>query len=86
MIQTNSLEVVKVIKDSSLMSLNSDLIRCIHHLLENAKLWVIQHSPKDFNKIVDCVGKMAFDTNQGLKIFEEIPWEVLVSQAKVQSP
>ncbi|KAG8480579.1 hypothetical protein CXB51_024519 [Gossypium anomalum] len=77
MIQIGCLEAIKTIKDSSLTSLNFALIRRIHHLLQNAGLWVIQHSPKDFNKIVDWLAKIAFDTNQDLKIFEEIPREVL---------
>ncbi|MFQ6663124.1 hypothetical protein Gotur_030761, partial [Gossypium turneri] len=72
MIQIGSLEAIRTIKNSSLTSLNSALIRRNHHLLQNAGLWVIQHSPKDFNKIVDCLAKIAFDTNQDLKIFKEI--------------
>ncbi|KAH1045880.1 hypothetical protein J1N35_036664 [Gossypium stocksii] len=77
MIQIGSLEAIRTIKDSSLTSLNFVLIRRIHHLLQNARLWVIQHSPKDFSKIVDCLANIAFDTNQDLKIFVEIPREVL---------
>ncbi|MFQ6651634.1 hypothetical protein Gotur_023885 [Gossypium turneri] len=87
LMQTDSLEVVQAIQDSSFSSSNSALIRRIHHLLLNARPWMIQHCPRVYNKIVDCLAKMAFDISQGLKIFEEISREVLalspMSQASV---
>lgn len=85
MIQTDSLKAIKVIKESSLTSLNFALIRRIHHLLANARLWIMQHTPRDFNEIVDCLAKMTFDTNQDPKIFEEISKEVLELSSTVQA-
>lgn len=76
MIQTDSLEAVKIIQDSSLTISNSTFIRRIHHLLVNARFWVIQYST-DLNNTANCLFKMIFDTNQSLKIFEEIPTKVL---------
>ncbi|MBA0643395.1 hypothetical protein Goklo_027692, partial [Gossypium klotzschianum] len=61
LIQINSLEVVKAIQVSSFSNSNSTLIRRIHHLLLNVVSWDIQHFPRDCNKIVDCLAKMAFD-------------------------
>ncbi|MBA0659730.1 hypothetical protein Goklo_011837, partial [Gossypium klotzschianum] len=72
LIQIDSLEVVKAIQDSFLSSLNSALIRGIHHLLLKARSWGIQHFPKDCNKTADCLAKIAIDTNQKLMIFYEI--------------
>ncbi|MBA0552217.1 hypothetical protein Golob_023047, partial [Gossypium lobatum] len=72
-IQSNSVEVVKAIQDFSLTSSNSAVIRCIYHLLVNTKSWVIQHFPRDCNKIANCLAEMALDTNQGLKTCDEIP-------------
>ncbi|MBA0797987.1 hypothetical protein Gohar_008627, partial [Gossypium harknessii] len=84
MIQIDSLEAVKTIQHSSLMSSNSALIKHIHLLLANAELWVIQYFPIGLNKVADCLAKMAFDTNHGLKIFKEIPREVLALSSTVQ--
>lgn len=67
-----------------MISSNFALIRRIH-LLANAELWVIQHFPRDFNKVADCLAKMAFDTNYGLKIFKEISKEVLALSSTVQA-
>ncbi|KAK5802106.1 hypothetical protein PVK06_029688 [Gossypium arboreum] len=75
--QRYNLEAVKIIQDSSLTSSNSVLIRHIHILLVNVELWIIQHVPEDRNKVIDCLAKMTFDTNNGLKIFEVILREVL---------
>ncbi|MBA0557248.1 hypothetical protein Golob_014326 [Gossypium lobatum] len=77
MIQTDNLEAVRIIQDSSLTSSNFVLIRRIHLLLVNAELWVIQHFPRDHNKVVDYLAKMTFGTNNGLKIFKVILREVL---------
>ncbi|MBA0612822.1 hypothetical protein Godav_013373 [Gossypium davidsonii] len=85
MIQIDSLEAVKTIQHSSLMSSNSALIKHIHILLASAELWVIQHFPIGLNKVADCLAKMAFDTNHGLKIFEEILREVLAFSSTVQA-
>ncbi|KAG8490303.1 hypothetical protein CXB51_015481 [Gossypium anomalum] len=60
-IQSNSMEVVKAIQDSSPPSSNYALVRRIQHLLVNVKSWVIQHLSRECNKIA----------------FEEIPREVL---------
>ncbi|KAH1114561.1 hypothetical protein J1N35_007939 [Gossypium stocksii] len=84
-IQYDSMEVVKAIQHFSLTSSNSAIIRRIRHLLVNAKSWVIQHFPRDCNKIADCLAKMALDTNKGLKTFEEIPKEVLALSPIIQS-
>ncbi|KAH1121285.1 hypothetical protein J1N35_004445 [Gossypium stocksii] len=84
MIQTYSLEAIKIIQDSSLSSSNYALIRRVYLLLANAKFWTIQHFPKDFNKVVNCLAKFPFDTNHGLKIFEEIPKEVITLSSHVQ--
>ncbi|KAH1108901.1 hypothetical protein J1N35_012669 [Gossypium stocksii] len=47
-------------RDPSLTGSNSALIRHIHVLLKNIGPWTIQHTPRDFNKIVDYLAKMAF--------------------------
>ncbi|MBA0731728.1 hypothetical protein Golax_025711 [Gossypium laxum] len=75
-IQSDSVKVIKTIKDSSLTSSNSVFIRHIHHLLMNARYWDIQLIPRECNKIVDCLAKMDLRTNQRLKTFEEISREV----------
>lgn len=77
MIQANSLEVIKVIQDSSLIVSNSSLIRRIHSPLIEYWTLVIQHIPREINKIVDCMAKLAFDTGQNLTMFKEISREVL---------
>ncbi|KAH1046037.1 hypothetical protein J1N35_036821 [Gossypium stocksii] len=59
------------------ISLNSAHIRRIHNLMVNIRSWVIQHLPREYNKTADCLAKMALETSQGLRIFEEIPKEVL---------
>ncbi|MFQ6640365.1 hypothetical protein Gotur_016335, partial [Gossypium turneri] len=51
-IQTDSLEAVNAIQDPSLTGLNSALVKDIHLLLNNIGPWTIQHSLKDFNKVV----------------------------------
>ncbi|MBA0759413.1 hypothetical protein Gotri_022304 [Gossypium trilobum] len=84
MIQIDSLEAIKIIQDFSLSSSNYALIRHIHLLLANAKFWTIQHFPRDFNKVVDCLAKLPFDINHGLKIFKEIPREVIALSSNVQ--
>ncbi|MFQ6635472.1 hypothetical protein Gotur_012442 [Gossypium turneri] len=61
LIQTDSLEVVKAIQDSSPSSSNSTLIRRI-----NVRSWAIQHFPREHNKVADCLAKMAFHTNMSL--------------------
>ncbi|MBA0855204.1 hypothetical protein Goshw_010617 [Gossypium schwendimanii] len=85
MIQIDSLEAVKTIQHSSLMSSNSALIKHIYILLASAELWVIQHFPIGLNKVASCLAKIAFDTNHGLKIFEEISREVLALSSTVQA-
>ncbi|MBA0750930.1 hypothetical protein Gogos_002306, partial [Gossypium gossypioides] len=85
LIQTNSLDVFKAIQDFSFSSSNFALIRHIHHLLLNVSSLAIQYLPRDRNKVVDYLAKMAFDMNQGLKIFDEIPREVLALSPMVQA-
>ncbi|MBA0823517.1 hypothetical protein Goarm_020244, partial [Gossypium armourianum] len=63
MIQTDSLETVKAIQESSLTNSSSALIRSIHYMLVNIGLWELQHILRDYNKIVDYIAKMTFDTN-----------------------
>ncbi|MBA0566461.1 hypothetical protein Golob_011274, partial [Gossypium lobatum] len=85
LIQTDSLEVIKAIKDSSFSRSNSALIRHIHHLLLNIGSYAIQHFPRDCNKVVDCLATMAFDMNQGMKILDKISREVLALSHVVQA-
>ncbi|MBA0566669.1 hypothetical protein Golob_011466, partial [Gossypium lobatum] len=85
MMQTNNLEVVKAIQETSSSILNSALISCIHHLLENVGPWGIQHILRKFNNVVDCIAKLAFDTRHGLKVFKEIPRDVLATSPVVLS-
>lgn len=63
MMQTDSLEVIKVIQNSFLFSSNNTLIRRIHHIIVKIGSWSIQYFSRDHNKIVDCLAKIAFDTN-----------------------
>ncbi|MFQ6638700.1 hypothetical protein Gotur_016440 [Gossypium turneri] len=69
MMQTDNLEVIKAFQNSLLSSSNFAPIRHIYHLLVKVGLRVIQHLPRDRNKTTNGLAKMAFDTNQGLKIF-----------------
>ncbi|MBA0693643.1 hypothetical protein Goari_004002, partial [Gossypium aridum] len=57
-IQADSVEVVKIVQGSSLTSSNSVLIRRIHHLLVNARSWVIHYLPRECNQIAGCFAKM----------------------------
>ncbi|KAH1130638.1 hypothetical protein J1N35_002016 [Gossypium stocksii] len=76
--------MIKAIQESSLTNSKAALIRQIHHLLENMRLWDLRHTSKDHNKIVDCMAKMAFDTNYSLMVFKDIPSEVLTISSVVQ--
>ncbi|MFQ6640379.1 hypothetical protein Gotur_014585, partial [Gossypium turneri] len=53
--------------------------------LENVGPWGIQHILREFNNVVDCIAKLAFDTRHGLKVFKEIPREVLATSPVVLS-
>lgn len=78
-IEMDSLKVIKAIQKSSLMNSSFALIRRIHFLLANIGFWELQHIPKGYNKIIDCMtmAKMTFDTNYNIKVFIEILREVL---------
>lgn len=54
-------------------------------MLANIGLWELQHIHRDYNKIVNCIAKTAFDTNHSLKVFTEIPREVLTISTVVQA-
>ncbi|KAG8473991.1 hypothetical protein CXB51_033900 [Gossypium anomalum] len=71
------LEVVKAIHVSFFDASNYALIRRIHQLLADIGVWGMQQISREFNKIANCMGKMDFNTGQNLKVFEEIPREVL---------
>ncbi|KAK5824307.1 hypothetical protein PVK06_019078 [Gossypium arboreum] len=84
-IQTDSLEVVKVIQESFQMNSNFALIRRIHNLLVNIGLEDLQYIPRDYNKIVDGMVEMAFYVNHSLKVFKKIPRKVLAISIVVQA-
>lgn len=44
------------------MVLNFDLVRQIHYLFMNGRYWVMQHISKEFNRIIDCIVKITFNT------------------------
>ncbi|KAK5832537.1 hypothetical protein PVK06_016339 [Gossypium arboreum] len=54
-----------------------EILQRIHHLLENLGSWTIEHSPRDFSKVVDYLAKIAIDTSFRLKLFADILKEVL---------
>ncbi|MBA0880830.1 hypothetical protein Goshw_006140 [Gossypium schwendimanii] len=56
------LEAVKAIQVSSFDASNYALIRRVHQLLANIGVWGMQQISREFNKIADCMAKMAFDT------------------------
>lgn len=45
----------------------------------------MQHIPKELNEIVDYLTKLAFNTSQNLKVFDEISREVLAITSIVKA-
>ncbi|MBA0876849.1 hypothetical protein Goshw_008834 [Gossypium schwendimanii] len=61
----------KAIHDCSMSSSNSALIRRIHQMLKKVGNWFLPYIPRENNKDVDCMAKMAFDRKEGLVILED---------------
>ncbi|MBA0755232.1 hypothetical protein Gogos_021881, partial [Gossypium gossypioides] len=49
-IQSDNLEVVKIISDSKLEGSNFDLVRRIYQILSNEEKWFLEYVPREFNK------------------------------------
>ncbi|MBA0745940.1 hypothetical protein Gogos_008497, partial [Gossypium gossypioides] len=60
LVQKDNMEVMGTIKESLSRGSNSALIRCILQLLQNEKVWSIEHVPRDENMETDSIPKMAF--------------------------
>ncbi|MBA0615497.1 hypothetical protein Godav_015625, partial [Gossypium davidsonii] len=43
----------------------------------NVGPWTIQHIRREFDNIANYITKLTFDTRENLKVFKEIPREVL---------
>lgn len=66
------MEVFKAIHDSKSKSSGLALVRRIHQLLDYVN-WMLEHIPKEINKEVYQMAKMAFSREEGLLLFADIP-------------
>ncbi|MBA0623746.1 hypothetical protein Godav_009188 [Gossypium davidsonii] len=73
LVQKDNMEVMGTIKESLSKGSNYALIRCILQLLQNEKVWSIEHIPRDENMKTDSIPKIAFGREEGLQIFETSP-------------
>ncbi|MBA0794025.1 hypothetical protein Gohar_018392 [Gossypium harknessii] len=66
MIQSNSLEVVKVIQDRSLEASSFALLKRTKQFLKHESRWFIRHVPREENHIFNYLARMIFDWKEGL--------------------
>ncbi|KAH1064376.1 hypothetical protein J1N35_029363 [Gossypium stocksii] len=67
-IQSDSLEVVKAILDSTSTKTYSALIRCIQSILSQEKWLRLRYIPRDQNQVVDCLVKQALIGTDNLQV------------------
>ncbi|MBA0785728.1 hypothetical protein Gotri_026079 [Gossypium trilobum] len=77
MIHKDNLKVVKVIQDAYLTDSCSALLRRIHMSLQAIQHWKIKHVPRERNQVVDHLAKLATIRSTNMKIFEDIPEELV---------
>ncbi|MBA0768672.1 hypothetical protein Gotri_017457 [Gossypium trilobum] len=69
-IQSDSLEVVKAILESTSTEANLALIRRIQSILFQEKLWFLRYIPRDQNQVTDCLAKQALIGTDNLQMFD----------------
>ncbi|MBA0758384.1 hypothetical protein Gotri_021389 [Gossypium trilobum] len=72
LIQTDNLEVVKIIQERQLASANSVLVRRILQLLKLVGYWRIRHVPREENRVADSLAKTASGKKEDIRVFEEV--------------
>ncbi|MBA0566520.1 hypothetical protein Golob_011330, partial [Gossypium lobatum] len=78
LINTDSMETVHAIQDTSSRDSNSALIRQIQQLLTNANQWHTQHISREDHKIIDYLTKITCNNNNDIKLFDQPLSEVLI--------
>ncbi|MBA0677908.1 hypothetical protein Goari_019287 [Gossypium aridum] len=66
MIQSDSLEVVKVIQDRSLEASSFALLKRTKLFLKHESQWFIRRVPREENHIFNYLARMIFDWKEGL--------------------
>ncbi|MBA0707219.1 hypothetical protein Golax_019287 [Gossypium laxum] len=66
MIQSDSLEVVKVIQDRSLEASSFALLKRTKQFLKHESRWFIRRVPGEENHIFNYLARMIFDWKEGL--------------------
>ncbi|KAK5785332.1 hypothetical protein PVK06_039904 [Gossypium arboreum] len=69
-IQSDTMEVVKAILDSTSSEANSMLSRRIQSILFQEKRWFWRYIPRDQNQVADCLAKQALIGTENLQVFD----------------
>ncbi|KAK5794483.1 hypothetical protein PVK06_035712 [Gossypium arboreum] len=78
----DNLEAFEALQDSNSRSSCSALVKRIRQLLDIVRSWRLDHIPRDGNKEVDQMAKMAFRREEELQLFVENPFVLVYSRYK----
>ncbi|XP_017604367.1 uncharacterized protein LOC108451147 [Gossypium arboreum] len=76
LIQTDIIEVVNAIQESSSRNSNFAIFRRFHLILKMVKQWRIQHIPREENLVVDTLAKSVRSRRLGLRLVKDLPMRI----------